>query len=67
VIETKSRSREGRFQSRILETVILGTSPRGTLRVRAALLTQEGVALLLKLMCKAPGIYRACTSTSPTL
>ena len=45
MIETKSRSREGRFRSRIPANLCVGTSPRAALRDRAALLTQEGVPL----------------------
>ena len=45
MIETKSRSREGRFRNRIPAKVCAGTSPRAAHRDRAALLTQEGVPL----------------------
>jgi hypothetical protein len=52
VIETKSKSRERGFQSRTLPGFASGTSSRDP-SGRAALLTQEGVALALKFQ-KAP-------------
>src|SRR4029453_14200054 len=52
VIETQSKSRERGFRRRILMEFANGTSPRAILTGRAALLTQEGVALALNTLCK---------------